>query len=137
MRDGDGLALSSRNALSVATMNARGRWRFRGRWRGARDAIVDGAAVATALAEARAALETAGFGPIDYVALVDAATLEPLDAASGRHAADRRGDDRHDPADRQCPCRCGHSIAFKVIVALTICSVFAAESRPRSKQQGY
>ena len=26
---------------------------------------------------------TAGFGPIDYVALVDAATLEPLDEAGG------------------------------------------------------
>ncbi|MDP9164151.1 MAG: pantoate--beta-alanine ligase, partial [Pseudomonadota bacterium] len=35
--------------------------------------------VAPILEGARAALAAAGFGPIDYVALVDAATLEPIE----------------------------------------------------------
>jgi pantoate--beta-alanine ligase len=36
--------------------------------------------VPSALAAARATLEEAGFGPIDYLALSDPETLEPLDA---------------------------------------------------------
>jgi pantoate--beta-alanine ligase len=35
--------------------------------------------VAAALAAAREQLAAAGFAPIDYVALCDAATLEPID----------------------------------------------------------
>ena len=49
----------------------------------ARDAIVGGASVEQALDDARAVLVAAGFGPIDYLALVDAASLAPLDALSG------------------------------------------------------
>jgi pantoate--beta-alanine ligase len=49
----------------------------------AADAIGSGGDVGEALATARSALAEAGFGPIDYVALVDAATLEPLAEASG------------------------------------------------------
>ncbi len=37
----------------------------------------------TALANAQAQLSKAGFGPIDYIALVDAATLEPVDVPAG------------------------------------------------------
>ena len=36
-------------------------------------------AVEAALDKARAALGEAGFGPIDYLALVDGASLEPLE----------------------------------------------------------
>jgi pantoate--beta-alanine ligase len=42
-------------------------------------AIGGGTSVAEALAAARNQLEQAGFDPIDYVALCDAETLEPID----------------------------------------------------------
>ena len=82
VRDDDGLALSSRNAYLSAddrkhaaalpqALNA------------ARDGIVSGQPVAAALAKAKQAIEDAGFSKIDYVALVDAASLEPLDSPRG------------------------------------------------------
>ena len=82
VRDEDGLALSSRNAYlskderskAVALPQA---------LEAARAAILVGELVAVALVAATAQLEKAGFGPIDYVALVDAVTLEPVDRAQG------------------------------------------------------
>ena len=81
VREHDGLARSSRNAYlsedersrAVALPNALGE---------AREAIRGGAPVAKALQEAKQALVDAGFLRIDYLALVDAATLEPIDAPS-------------------------------------------------------
>jgi pantoate--beta-alanine ligase len=83
VRDSDGLALSSRNAYlsdderarAVALPNA---------LHSAADSIESGTPVAEALRQARQALDDAGFAPVDYVALVDAATLEPLDEPAGR-----------------------------------------------------
>ncbi len=77
-RDDDGLALSSRNAYltpeersaALALPRALGE---------AKGAIEGGGDVATVLAAAVARLARAGFDPIDYVALVDAATLEPVE----------------------------------------------------------
>jgi pantoate--beta-alanine ligase len=74
----DGLALSSRNTYlspeerqSALTLP---------RTLGATAKIIEeGEAIAKALSSAQAALAKAGFDPIDYVALVDAITLEPLD----------------------------------------------------------
>lgn len=82
VRDNDGLALSSRNALlsedervrAVALPQALEQ---------AREAILSGEPVATALEAAKRQLGQADFARIDYVALVDAATLEPLDTSSG------------------------------------------------------
>jgi pantoate--beta-alanine ligase len=82
VRDPDGLALSSRNAYlspderkrAVALPNA---------LKAARDAIRAGTAVGTALQQGKDSLVDAGFLRIDYFALVDAQTLEPLDAAEG------------------------------------------------------
>jgi pantoate--beta-alanine ligase len=82
VRYADGLALSSRNAClsgderkrAVALPQA---------LESAGRAIRSGESVATTLAIAREAIEVAGFSSIDYCALVDAATLEPLDAPSG------------------------------------------------------
>ena len=77
-RDADGLALSSRNAyLSEEERRAaRALPRALGE---AAAAIQDGTAVAEALESARSRLAKAGFDPIDYVALCDAATLEPVE----------------------------------------------------------
>jgi pantoate--beta-alanine ligase len=78
VRDADGLALSSRNAY--LTEDERERARALPRALGdAVGAIEAGGDVAAALAEARAKLTAAGFGPIDYVELRDAETLAPMD----------------------------------------------------------
>ena len=82
VRDADGLALSSRNAylsedegrravelpraLEAAAMEIRG-----------------GADVGQVLAKANQSLRDAGFGQVDYLALVDAASLAPLDRPEG------------------------------------------------------
>lgn len=80
VRAADGLALSSRNALlgeeqrhaAVALPNA---------LTAAAAAIAGGDGVGDALDRAVASLSDAGFGPVDYVAYVDADTLEPLETA--------------------------------------------------------
>ena len=82
VRDADGLALSSRNAYlsdgdrkrAVALPQA---------LTAARDAILSGEAVDAALAAAKDAIRAIGFSSIDYVALVDAGSLEPLDRPRG------------------------------------------------------
>jgi len=82
VRDGDGLALSSRNAyLSADERNCA--LALPHVLEAARVAILSGAPVAAALAAARQSIEGAGFASVDYVALVDAATLEPLSAPLG------------------------------------------------------
>ena len=82
VRDKDGLALSSRNAYLSAVERGQAIalpqtliW--------ARDQIGQGAEVRITLAEAKRKLVEAGFLKIDYLALVDAVTLEPLDRPSG------------------------------------------------------
>ena len=82
VRERDGLALSSRNAYlsaderrrAVALPNA---------LNAAREAIRGGAPVSAALQQAKQSLVNAGFLRIDYLALVDAATLEPLEQPTG------------------------------------------------------
>ncbi|MBV8908734.1 MAG: pantoate--beta-alanine ligase, partial [Sphingomonas sp.] len=82
VREPEGLALSSRNAYlstderqrAVALPRALG---------DARKAILNGAPVAKAVREAKQALVDAGFLRIDYLALVDASTLEPLNEPRG------------------------------------------------------
>ena len=82
VRDPDGLALSSRNAYLSADERARAVV-LPQTLEQAREAILGGKPVDPALEEARRKLIDAGFGTIDYVALVDAETLEPLDAPAG------------------------------------------------------
>lgn len=81
-REDDGLALSSRNAYlsPEERITARTLPRALGE---AAAAIGRGGDVAVALAAAVARLAEAGFDPIDYVALVDAATLEPIERLDG------------------------------------------------------
>ena len=82
VRDADGLALSSRNAYLSADERARA-LALPQALEQAREAIMDGEAVQAALDDARRHVADADFGRIDYFALVDAATLEPLEAPSG------------------------------------------------------
>ena len=79
VRDADGLALSSRNAYLSADERRRA-VALPQALEDARSAIRAGhEPVANVLVTARAKLVAAGFERIDYVALVDAATLEPID----------------------------------------------------------
>jgi pantoate--beta-alanine ligase len=82
VRDSDGLALSSRNAYLSADERARA-IALPKALNAARTAIRDGSVVGEVLREAKQGLVDAGFLRIDYLALVDAATLEPLDRAQG------------------------------------------------------
>jgi pantoate--beta-alanine ligase len=82
VRDADGLALSSRNAF-LSTEERRRALALPGTLNDARDGILAGTAVADALEEAKHSLKGAGFSRVDYFALVDAETLEPLDAPRG------------------------------------------------------
>jgi pantoate--beta-alanine ligase len=79
VRDGDGLALSSRNAYLSEDERRRAAALPRA-LEFARNAIFDGTDVRMALDTARKMLVEAGFSRIDYFALVDGATLDPLDA---------------------------------------------------------
>ena len=85
-RDANGLALSSRNAyltpaeLAVApilqqTLQAFASW------------FISGENMSAMTVRATERLEKAGFGPVDYVAVVDATTLEPLEAYSANRPA--------------------------------------------------
>ena len=82
VRETDGLALSSRNAYLSPDERARA-VALPKALKAARDAIRDGSAVGAAVKSAKQSLVDAGFLRIDYLALVDAETLEPLDAPQG------------------------------------------------------
>jgi pantoate--beta-alanine ligase len=82
VRDADGLALSSRNAYLSADQRKRA-VALPTALNTAAAAIRSGESVGAALAAAKQSLVDAGFLSIDYVALVDAATLEPLEAPGG------------------------------------------------------
>lgn len=78
VREEDGLALSSRNAYLAADDRARAA-ALPNALQYARGAILEGTPVRMALDIGRKSLVEAGFTRIDYFALVDAATLEPLE----------------------------------------------------------
>ena len=83
VRDSDGLALSSRNAYLNRDDRARASLLPRILERSAAR-ISAGEAVSQVLEEARHALYDVGFSVVDYGALVDSATLEPLAVPAGR-----------------------------------------------------
>jgi pantoate--beta-alanine ligase len=82
VRDADGLALSSRNAYLSADERDRALALPRA-LEEARQAILGGEPVEAVLAPARQQLSDAGFSRIDYFALVDSATLEPVEKPAG------------------------------------------------------
>lgn len=79
VREEDGLAMSSRNALLSADERTTAVV-LNHALKDARRDILAGKEVKTVLSGARAKLTKAGFGPIDYVAYVDPDTLEPLES---------------------------------------------------------
>jgi pantoate--beta-alanine ligase len=82
VREADGLALSSRNAYLLPEERQQALALPRA-LEGARAAILSGTQVSDVLAEARNSLLNNGFSRVDYFALVDAQTLEPLAQAQG------------------------------------------------------
>jgi pantoate--beta-alanine ligase len=82
IRDADGLALSSRNAYLSAD-ERQNALALPQALNEAAAQIRSGTPVADSLAQAKERLTAAGFARIDYVALVNALTLEPLDRAGG------------------------------------------------------
>jgi len=78
VRESDGLAMSSRNRYLSATERATAP-AMHCSLRALAAATSAGADCRAAEAEARAALLAAGFGPVEYVAVVDAETLAPVD----------------------------------------------------------
>jgi pantoate--beta-alanine ligase len=81
VREPDGLALSSRNAYLSADERQRA-IALPNALKAVREAIRGGAPVGAALQQAKQLLVDAGFLRIDYLALVDAVTLEPLDQSA-------------------------------------------------------
>jgi len=82
VRDADGLALSSRNAYLAADERARALALPRA-LQTAAQSIRSGGKVTESLETARADLRNSGFAKVDYLALVDAETLEPIDQPKG------------------------------------------------------
>jgi pantoate--beta-alanine ligase len=82
VREADGLALSSRNAYLLPDEREQAAVLPRALL-GARTAILGGTPVEEVLREAKALIHDGGFSRVDYFALVDAGTLEPLDAPKG------------------------------------------------------
>ena len=82
VREADGLALSSRNAY-LSSEERQQALALPRTLQAARAAILSGTPVPEVLHEADAALRNGGFSRIDYFALVDAATLEPVDRPHG------------------------------------------------------
>lgn len=78
VRDADGLALSSRNAY-LSSPEREAATALPQALETARDSILKGGLVADALEESRDLLRNAGFSRIDYLALVEAQTLDPLE----------------------------------------------------------
>ncbi|MEO7276657.1 MAG: pantoate--beta-alanine ligase [Sphingomicrobium sp.] len=82
VREPDGLAMSSRNAYLSPGERARAS-ALPTALKAARDSIQRGESVGPVLQKAKQALVEAGFLRIDYVTLVDAANLDPLDQPRG------------------------------------------------------
>ena len=81
-RDSDGLALSSRNVYLTPEERTAAR-ALPDALNEAAVAISAGESVENVLQRARAKLEAAGFGPIDYIELCDAASLRPVREMKG------------------------------------------------------
>ncbi|MBY0295701.1 MAG: pantoate--beta-alanine ligase [Methylobacterium sp.] len=82
VREEDGLALSSRNQYLSAEERTVAPQLHAVLTRVA-EAVRDGSETAPALAEGRASLDAAGFGPVQYLSVNDAESLAPLERVDG------------------------------------------------------
>ncbi|MET7247302.1 pantoate--beta-alanine ligase [Methylobacterium sp. EM32] len=82
LRESDGLALSSRNRY-LSAEERRTAPALYAVLQGVAEAVRGGADTAPALAEGRAALEAAGFAPVQYLSVNDAESLAPLERVAG------------------------------------------------------
>ena len=82
VRDADGLALSSRNAY-LSSDERRRAVELPRALNDAAASVRSGASVSEVVGNAVERLKAAGFAKVDYVALVNALTLEPLEKAEG------------------------------------------------------
>ena len=82
VRDEDGLALSSRNAYLSSDERQRALALPQALYEAA-EAVLSGTPVGEALSQAKDRLTSASFSRVDYFALVNAMTLEPLDKPGG------------------------------------------------------
>jgi len=78
VREADGLAMSSRNQYLTDDERRRAPELYRA-LTDAAPVLADGVPAAAVLAQARARLQAAGFGKIDYIELRDAETLQPIE----------------------------------------------------------
>jgi pantoate--beta-alanine ligase len=88
VREADGLAMSSRNRFLSAEERAKAPLLFEALSQAA-TALRDGGLAEPVLSAARARLAAAGFG-VDYLALVEAETLRPIERGPGRLVAAAR-----------------------------------------------
>ncbi|PCI35381.1 MAG: pantoate--beta-alanine ligase [Elusimicrobia bacterium] len=84
IREADGLALSSRNAFLSTTQRAHAPGLIASLRKGALEAKRRGATPASVLASVRRSMKKIPGSKIDYIALADAATLEPARTLQGR-----------------------------------------------------
>lgn len=82
VREADGLAMSSRNLLLTPDERRRAAAIYSVMTEAARD-LAKGEAADTVIARGKAALEKAGFGPIDYLSVVEAESLKPVARVTG------------------------------------------------------
>ena len=86
VREADGLALSSRNVYLSEAERAAAPALHRAILELAETAVVPGADIARAIREAERTIADAGFERVDYVAVVDRETLQPVDAPIAEEA---------------------------------------------------
>ena len=86
VREPDGLALSSRNVYLSESERAAAPALHRALVELAGKAVAPGADIARAIREAERSIADAGFGPIDYVAVVDRESLQPVHAPIAKEA---------------------------------------------------
>ncbi|NKB54730.1 MAG: pantoate--beta-alanine ligase [Alphaproteobacteria bacterium] len=82
VRESDGLAMSSRNWY-LSPQERTVAPTLHNVLRDVAARVAGGEDCASAIAAGRAVLETAGFGPVDYIAVCHAESLEPLDRVDG------------------------------------------------------
>ena len=121
VRESDGLAMSSRNRYLNPTERAAAP-AMHCSLIALAEAVSAGADCRAAEVKARATLLTAGFGPVDYIAVVDAESLAPVDRVTRPSRVLAAARTRQGAADRQRGGRDGGKPAFDGVGSRGNCS---------------